>query len=78
MNKKLITFLTAGDPNIKITKKLILAMQEGGADIIEIGIPFSDPIAEGEIIQAANERALSSGTTINKLFDMVGSYRGTE
>ena len=52
-------------------KKLILAMQEAGADLIEVGIPFSDPIAEGPVIQEADERALSAGCTLDKLFDAI-------
>ena len=71
-NKKaFIPFITGGDPNLEVTKKLLIAMQEAGADLIEIGIPFSDPIAEGVVIQAADERALAAGCTPDKLFDMV-------
>ena len=71
-NKKaFIPFITGGDPNLEVTKKLLIAMQEAGADLIEIGIPFSDPIAEGVVIQAADERALAAGCTTDKLFDMV-------
>ena len=58
-NKKaFIPFVTGGDPTIEVTKKLLLAMQDAGADLIEVGIPFSDPIAEGPVIQEADERAL--------------------
>jgi tryptophan synthase alpha chain len=75
-NKKtFISFITGGDPDIETTEKLILAMEESGADIIEIGIPFSDPIAEGPIIQEASKRSLSSGCTTDKLFDMVKRVR---
>lgn len=75
-NKKtLITFLTGGDPNLEVTQKLIIKMSEAGADIIEIGIPFSDPIAEGTVIQEADIRALKAGTTTDKLFDMVARVR---
>lgn len=71
-NKKaFIPFITGGDPNLEVTKKLLIAMQEAGADLIEIGIPFSDPIAEGVVIQAADERALAAGCTTDKLFDTV-------
>lgn len=70
-----IGFLTAGDPNLEKTEEYILAMEEAGADLIEIGIPFSDPIAEGTVIQEANIRALSVGTTTDKVFDMVASVR---
>ena len=73
--KALITFITGGDPDIETTEKLILAMEEAGADIIEIGIPFSDPIAEGPVIQAAAERALAGGCTVDKLFHMVERLR---
>jgi tryptophan synthase alpha chain len=73
--KALIAFLTGGDPNLETTERLIPIMAAAGADIIEIGIPFSDPIAEGPVIQAADERALSAGTTPDKLFDMVSRVR---
>ena len=69
--KAFIPFITAGDPNLETTEKLILAMDKSGADIIEIGIPFSDPVAEGVVIQQADTRALESGTTTDKIFDMV-------
>ena len=76
-NKKaFIAFITGGDPNIETTEKLIIAMAESGVDIIEIGIPFSDPVAEGIVIQEADERALSNGCTVDKLFDMVKRVRG--
>lgn len=69
-NKKaFIPFVTGGDPNLEITKELLLAMQGAGADLIEVGIPFSDPIAEGPVIQEADERALKGGCTTDKLFD---------
>lgn len=73
--KALITFVTAGDPDIETTEKLLVAMSDNGADIIEIGIPFSDPIAEGVEIQEADLRALKSGTTTDKIFDMVERIR---
>lgn len=74
-NKAFIGFLTGGDPNIETTEKLIVSMAEGGADIIEIGIPFSDPIAEGPVIQEASLRSLQNGCTTDKLFDMVKRVR---
>lgn len=74
-NKAFIGFLTAGDPNLESTEEFILEMVKGGADLVEIGIPFSDPIAEGVVIQAANVRALNAGTTLEKIFDMVESVR---
>ncbi len=71
-NKKaFIPFVTAGDPDLETTEKILLAMQENGADLIEIGIPFSDPVAEGIVIQQADERALASGTTTDRIFNMV-------
>ena len=75
-NKKaFIGFVTGGDPDLETTEELIPKMADAGADLIEIGIPFSDPIAEGVVIQAADERALKSGTTTDKLFDMVKRVR---
>ena len=59
--KAFIPFLTCGDPSLEVTEQLIYAMEEAGADLIELGIPFSDPTAEGPVIQAANVRALSGG-----------------
>ena len=70
-----IAFLTAGDPNLAKTEEYILAMAEAGADLIEIGIPFSDPVAEGEVIQRATLRALASGTTPDKIFALVRRVR---
>lgn len=75
-NKKaFIPFITAGDPTLDTTREIILAMQEAGADLIEIGIPFSDPVAEGPVIQEADLRALEAGTTTDKIFDMVKSIQ---
>lgn len=77
-NKKaFIGFVTAGDPTLEMTKKLVIAMEEKGADLIELGIPFSDPIAEGPVIQEANKRALANGTTTDKIFEMVKELRKT-
>lgn len=73
--KAFIGFLTAGDPSLDKTEEFILSMVEAGADLIEIGIPFSDPIAEGEVIQRANVRALSVDTTLEKVFAMVKNVR---
>lgn len=73
--KAFIPFVTAGDPDLETTKEVIFAMEEAGASLIEIGIPFSDPVAEGPIIQAANERALAAGTTTDRLFDMIKEIR---
>lgn len=73
--KAFIGFLTAGDPSMEKTEEFILKMAESGADLIEIGIPFSDPIAEGKVIEAANMRALSAGATTDKVFEMVKRLR---
>jgi tryptophan synthase alpha chain len=73
--KAFIPFITAGDPSLDITEKLIIEMTKAGADLIEIGIPFSDPVAEGIVIQQADERALSGGTTTDKIFKMVEAVR---
>ena len=75
--KAFIPFLTCGDPDLETTEKLIGAIAEAGADLIELGIPFSDPTAEGPVIQNANLRALSAGTTTDKIFDMVRRVRQT-
>lgn len=73
--KAFIPFLTCGDPSLDITEKLIYEMEVAGADLIELGIPFSDPTAEGVVIQGANERALRGGVTTDKIFDMVKKVR---
>ena len=73
--KTFIGFVTGGDPCINKTKKFILEMIRAGADLIEIGIPFSDPIAEGPVIQEANNRALAAGATVEKLFSLVADLR---
>lgn len=73
--KAFIAFLTAGDPSADKTVEYILAMEEAGADLIEIGIPFSDPTAEGVVIQDANIRALSAGMTTEGVFDIVRRVR---
>lgn len=70
-----IGFLTAGDPTIDKTVEFILAMEEAGCDLIEIGIPFSDPMAEGVVIQDANVRALKHNTTTDDVFDIVRRVR---
>lgn len=75
--KAFIPFLTCGDPDLETTEKLIGAIAEAGADLIELGIPFSAPTAEGPVIQDANLRALSAGTTTDKIFDMVRRVRQT-
>lgn len=74
--KAFIGFLTAGDPSLDKTAEFIIEMERAGADLVEIGIPFSDPIAEGPVIQEADIRALSSGTTVDKVFDMAALLKG--
>ncbi|PWB86374.1 tryptophan synthase alpha chain [Methanobrevibacter woesei] len=74
-NKAFIGFLTAGDPNKEKTIEYILAMENAGCDLIEIGIPFSDPMAEGIVIQDANIRALENKTTTDDVFDIIGEVR---
>lgn len=73
--KALITFVTAGDPDIAATERLVLAMERAGADLVELGVPFSDPVAEGPVIQEANIRALSKGLRIDGIFDAVAHLR---
>lgn len=73
--KAFIPFVTAGDPNLETTEKLVLGMIESGADLVEIGVPFSDPIAEGPVIQRASKRALDSGSTLVGIFGMVRRIR---
>lgn len=73
--KAFIPFLTAGDPSLEKTAEYIAEMEKAGADLIEIGIPFSDPIAEGTVIQEADLRALAAGTTVDKIFEMVRKVR---
>ncbi len=73
--KALIPFVTAGDPDLAATERLVPAMLAAGADLVEIGVPFSDPVAEGPVIQRASKRALDSGTTLVKIFEMVGRLR---
>lgn len=73
--KALIPFVTAGDPDLAATQKLLIEMSKCGADIIEIGIPFSDPIAEGVAIQEADLRSLAAGTTTDKIFNAVKEVR---
>ena len=77
-NKKaFIPFITGGDPDLDTTKELLIAMEAAGADLIEIGIPFSDPIAEGPVIQEASQRSLAGGCTTDRLFEMVKEARKT-
>ena len=73
--KALITFITAGDGGYDCTEKAVLEMVENGADLIELGVPFSDPIAEGPVIQCASERSLKNGTTLVGIFELVRRLR---
>lgn len=73
--KAFIAYVTAGDPSIKITGDIILGLERAGVDMVEIGIPFSDPLADGSTIQAASKRALDNGATLAKVFDMVKDVR---
>jgi tryptophan synthase alpha chain len=71
----LIAYVTAGDPSLPATEKIVLAAAQAGADVIELGVPFSDPVADGPTIQRASERALRSGTTLVGVLDLVGRLR---
>lgn len=73
--KALITFITSGDGGYDTTERSVLEMEKNGADLIELGVPFSDPIAEGPVIQGASERSLKNGTTLIGIFDMVRRLR---
>lgn len=73
--KAFIAFITCGDPDLDTTEKIIETMAENGVDMIELGIPFSDPTAEGPVIQAANLRGLAQGVTTDKVFDMIRRVR---
>ena len=73
--KAFIGFITSGDPDLETTEKIVYAMDHAGCDLIELGIPFSDPTAEGPVIQEANVRALSNGVTTDKVFEMVNRIR---
>ncbi len=75
-NKKaLVTFITAGDPDLETTVNLVLTLERAGADIIELGVPYSDPLADGPVIQQASQRALKSGTCLSKIFKAVSLIR---
>lgn len=73
--KAFIAFVTAGDPSLKYTYKLVLELEKQGADIIELGVPFSDPIADGPVIQASSQRALKKGINLDKIFHLVKELR---
>ena len=71
----LVAYLTAGDPNLETSEKILLAAGQAGADVIELGVPFSDPVADGPTIQRASERALSAGTTLAGVLDLAARLR---
>ncbi len=73
--KAFIPFLTCGDPDMETSREVVLALAQSGASLIELGIPFSDPTAEGPVIQAANERSLAGGTTTDSVFELVKQLR---
>ena len=75
--KAFIPFITCGDPSLEVTEQIVIEMEKAGADLIELGIPFSDPTAEGPVIMEANIRALAAGTTTDKVFEMVKRLRKT-
>ena len=74
--KAFIAYITAGDPGLSMTKNIVLALENAGADIIELGIPFSDQLADGPTIQAASHRALLKGATLRKIFSAVSGRLG--
>lgn len=74
-SKALATFITAGDPDLHTTEEMILLLEDAGADIIELGVPFSDPMADGPTIQLSSERALASGTTLRGILEIVKNVR---
>src|SRR5277367_2299139 len=75
--RALIAYITAGDPSPARTPALVAALQRGGADLIELGVPFSDPVADGPVIMRAGERALRAGTTVAKVLDIAREIRRT-
>lgn len=75
--KAFIAYITAGDPDLEATKRIVPVLEEAGVDIVELGIPFSDPLADGPVIQAASHRALEKKVTLKKIFAMAGVLRKT-
>jgi tryptophan synthase alpha chain len=71
----LVTYVTAGDPDLPRSRDILLALQRGGADVIEVGVPFSDPLADGPVIQRAVERALAAGATLTRTLELIGGLR---
>lgn len=74
-NKALVAFFTAGDPDFAASKEIFAVIEKSGADIIEIGVPFSDPLADGPVIQASAHRSLQNGTTLKKIIELVKDIR---
>ena len=73
--KAFIPYITLGDPDLETTYQLVLGLEKSGADIIELGVPFSDPLADGPVIQRATERALRNGFTLKKGLELVAALR---
>ena len=71
----LVTYVTAGDPDLPRSREILLALDRAGADVLEVGVPFSDPLADGPVIQRATERALAAGTTLPRVLDLVADIR---
>jgi hypothetical protein len=74
--RALVAYFTAGDPSLAITRKLVVEAARRGADVIELGIPFSDPLADGPVIQRATQRALAAGVTLPRVLELVREMRG--
>lgn len=73
----LVTYVTGGDPDLPTSGAILRALDRAGADVLEVGVPFSDPLADGPVIQCASERALASGTTLSGVLDLIGDLRAS-
>ena len=73
--KALVAFITAGDPDLATTRELVMVLEQGGVDIVELGVPFSDPLADGPVIQASSQRSLKQGTSLRKIIQLVTDIR---
>ena len=73
--KALVTFVTGGDPDLESTRRIFAVIEQSGADIVELGVPFSDPLADGPVIQASSQRSLKSGTSLKKVIQLVADIR---
>src|ERR1700736_1948087 len=73
----IVAYITAGDPSLEATVQFVVALADAGADVIELGVPFSDPVADGPTIQRASERALSAGATLSGVLNVVRRIRGS-